>query len=382
MMKNERLIVHFGELWLRGKNRSAYIKILIKNIKQALVGLDLEIRLAYDRIFIDGSEASLQEAYSRLGYVFGISNYELAYSTKPELESITKIAVALAKQLGAKSIKINAHRSFKQLSFDSMQIVRSVEEEAKANGIASSLHDFEKEIYINVTKDAAYVFSEKKRGLGGLPVGSEGTCIVLISGGIDSPVAAWMMMKRGLKPVYLHLHAFQNGDEAANSKMGEIANLLSKYYPSRFYFLPSYFFDVAAASGHTGRCTLVLLKHFMLKLAEKIAEKEHATAIVTGESLGQVASQTLENLSAESVHIKMPILRPLIGFDKEEIINLAKKIGTYNISILPYKDVCSIEARNPRTKCRKEEILELAKKVKLGSVVKRTIANAYIKDYT
>jgi thiamine biosynthesis protein ThiI len=381
MMPNKQLVVHFGELWLRGKNRGNYIKSLTDNLAKTLAGLHLSIRRSYDRILIEGSEPELEQAYARLGYVFGISNYEMAYATRPELGEITRLAVELAKQAGAKSIKVNAHRSFKQLSFDSMQIVKSIEKEARANGINASLRNFDKEVYVNVTKDAAYIFTEKKKGLGGLPVGSEGTCIVLISGGIDSPVAAWFAMKRGLKPIYLHLHAFQSNEEAANGKVASVAALLSKYYPAKFYFAPSYFFDAAAVAGHTGRCTLVLLKHFMLRLAEKIAEKEHAKAIVTGESLGQVASQTLENLSAESSRIKLPILRPLIGFDKEEIIGFAKKIGTYDISILPYKDVCSIEARNPRTKCKQEEVLDLAGKIKLGSVIRRTLAKMSVKEY-
>lgn len=381
MMPKKLLIVHFGEIWLRGKNRGNYIRLLLANIRQALAGLELNISLSYDRIFINGDDASLEKAYEKLGYVFGISNYELAYSTSPDLASIAKLAVELAKQSGAKSIKINAHRSYKQLNFDSLQIEKSIQKEASANGIAASLHKFDKQIYVNVTRDAAYVFDEKKKGLGGLPVGSEGACIVLISGGIDSPVAAWFAMKRGLKPIYLHLHAFQSGDEAANGKLGTIASILSKYYPAKFYFLPSYFFDAAAVAAHTGRCTLVLLKHFMLRLAERIAEKEHAKAIVTGESLGQVASQTLENLYAESVRIKLPILRPLIGFDKEEIIGFAKRIGTYDISILPYKDVCSIEAKNPRTKCKQDEVSELAKKTKIGSVIRKTVAKAYVASY-
>ena len=378
----ELVIVHFGELWLRGKNRGEYINMLVKNIRHSLAGLEYSMQLQYDRLFIYSSSASLEAVKSRLAYVFGISNYEGVHVSKPEIKDITRLAVSLAKAQKAKKIKIIAHRSYKGFDFDSNDIIRSISDAARRAGIEPRLDDFDTPIYVNVTRSTAFLFTEKIKGAGGLPVGSEGKCVVLLSGGIDSPVAAWFAMKRGLEPVFVHVYALQNADTLLKGKMGRLFSELGKYCIScKSYLVPSYFFDAAAASAGAGRLTLVLLKHFMLKLAENVAKKEGAKAIVTGESLGQVASQTLENLTAESYDIGLPVLRPLIGFDKEEIISIAKKINTYNISIEPYKDVCSISARNPKTKSRVEEIKVLSQKIKLRSLITRSLNAATVLNF-
>ncbi|MGC8628896.1 MAG: tRNA uracil 4-sulfurtransferase ThiI [Candidatus Micrarchaeia archaeon] len=369
------LIVHFGELWLRGKNRGSYIAKLLGNISASLSGLRCRISRHYDRIIIKADEDTLKEVENRLAYIFGISNYELAYVSKPELSEIADTALEMLK--GKRSVRINAHRSDKRLSFDSNDIIRKVSDKLQSSGITPLLRDFEAQLFINVTASSAYLYTEKHKGLGGLPVGSEGKCIALVSGGIDSPVAAWFAMKRGLEPVLLHLHAYHDNAEAMKGKIGEIAKQLSKYYPNlKVVFAPSYVFEAAAAAAHSDRLTLVLLKNFMLRLAQALAIREGANAIVTGESLGQVASQTAENLLAEGYGVGTLIIRPLIGFDKEDIIKIAKEIGTYSFSIAPYKDVCSISAKNPRTKARIEEIKELGKKAKLGIAVRKTLALA------
>ena len=231
---------------------------------------------------------------------------------------------------------------------------------------------YDGEIYISVTKECAYVFVDRKRGAGGLPVGTSGRCVVLLSGGIDSPVAAWYAMKRGLVPVYVHVHGYSSGNEAASSKISEITRLLSAYWPGTVtYYVPSHLFQMASMGS--GRYELVLMKAFMMRIAEAIAEKEGAGAIVTGESLGQVASQTLSNMASEQYGISMPVLRPLVGLDKQEITNLAISIGTYQESLKPYKDVCSINARSPATRSKPELIRRMAEEMKLDGVVKRSM---------
>ena len=171
---------------------------------------------------------------------------------------------------------------------------------------------------------------------------------MLLSGGIDSPVAAWYAMKRGMQPIYVHIHSFQNADEAMKGKIPVLIKTLSGFHPRySAYFVPSHIFQ--AASMGLGKYELVMMKTFFLRLAEQVALKEGAHAIFTGESLGQVASQTAENIEAEQFGLKVPVLRPLIGYDKEEIIKVARAIGTYDQSITQYRDVCSMNAKNPVT---------------------------------
>jgi len=373
--KGEVLItVRFGELWLKGKNRNSYIRLLEKNIKEQLSGEKFALERYYDRLLLRlFKDSELGSIGNKLKRVFGMSGFEISNVCEPTLRSITATA---KKVLGAeprpKSVRIDAHRSYKQLPFDSMDIVRSIKGAVEKLGIDPTTKGYEKELRVSVTKDAAFVSLGKEKGQGGLPVGSSGKGVILLSGGIDSPVAAWYAMKRGVEPVYVHLHAFQSADEAANGKVMQMIKHLSGFYPHyKTYFVPSHIFQ--AAAFQFGKYELVLLKAFMLKVAEQIAKKEGANLIFTGESLGQVASQTAENICAEQYGIGIPVLRPLIGYDKEEIIKIAKSIGTYEESIKPYKDVCSINAKNPKLNSQKEKVKELLKKMGARSVVNRSL---------
>ena len=193
--------------------------------------------------------------------------------------------------------------------------------------------DAETDLYINATKDFTFLYTERIQGAGGLPVGSSGNAVVLLSGGIDSPLATFYAMKRGLRPIYMHVHAFPNNKDVKLSKIKELVKILSAYSVNpKTYLMPGHVFQSAAMKIHN-KYELVLFKSFLYRLAEGIAEKEEAEAIVSGESLGQVASQTIGNLTASQIGIKRFIMRPLIGFDKQEIINMAKKIGTFDVSI-------------------------------------------------
>ncbi len=370
----ERLvIIHFGELWLRGRNRNSYIKALQRNINEAMRSQDVRLERAYDRFVLRlGAKCDLVMVRDRLDHLFGISNYEIAYATRSELEPILELAKKLLLGMEKKTLKISAHRSYKELPFNSVEIVDRLFKLAKGMGFPLSNKEFECELRISVTREAAYISYEKVRALGGLPVGTSGCGVVLLSGGIDSPVAAWYAMKRGVRPVYIHVHGYPNKDEVVGSKMRGLFGKLAKYSAgAKVYYVPSHIFQMKAMKA--GRYELILLKMFMMMVAERIARKEGANMIFTGESLGQVASQTPANIAAESDGIRMPILRPLIGFDKEEIIKMARRIGTYDLSILPYRDVCSINSRNPKTQTGLEKARELRKAMKLGGIVTRTL---------
>ncbi len=374
--ENEKLIlIHFGELWLKGGNRNMYISKLYKNLREKMLGENAELQKQYDRFLIRlNSKSNVERISGKIGKTFGISNYEIAYVTKPDVRHICRLSARLLKNAGAKSAKISAHRSYKQLAFNSADIVKSLAKELEKIKIEPRLSEYDKEIYINVTKECAFVYMDKLKGAGGVPTGVGGKCIVLLSFGIDSPVAAWYAMKRGMTPVYVHLHAFANAAEINSTKAPKILSALSEFYPySKIYYVPSHIFDLASTKARSGSCALVLLKHFMLKLAEKIADIEHAKVIFTGESLGQVASQTAENICAEEQGVRYPVLRPLIGCDKEEIISLAKKIGTYDLSIEKYRDVCSLNAKSPKLNVGAEEIEKLDSAIKIDSVVSKSL---------
>ncbi|MDE1811059.1 MAG: hypothetical protein KGH66_03390, partial [Candidatus Micrarchaeota archaeon] len=310
----------------------------------------------------------------RLGKVFGISWFAPVAKTQNSLSAIMKTA---DKLLGKKdTVKIIAHRAFKGTKFDSRDIVGAFIRAKKLNFKIDK--DAKESLFINVTKECTFMYTRKISGQHGLPVGSSGKAVVLLSGGIDSPLAAYYAMKRGLDVVYLHLHAFPNNNEAKESKMRELVKVLSYYSPSpKIYYAPSYMFQ-SAVMKVPGRQELVLFKRFAYKLAEKVAEMEGATCIVTGESLGQVASQTVSNLAASEHDTDLLIFRPLIGFDKQEIINEAKELGTYEISIKKYRDVCSINARNPSTSTDYKKLDYFYKKVKLSAVLKMTLKKSEV----
>ena len=369
--ENNLMAIHFGELWLKGRNRGNFIKQLYSNIKLALEDEKYEsLENARDRFILhmdDRSDVSSIE--SKLSRVFGISWFAPVIVTE---NTIPKIMKACMHLYGKKdNVRVVAHRSYKGLKFDSKQLVGEFLKNKERFDFVLD-RDSDKVIKINMTRTNALITREKINGQGGLPVGSSGNAIVLLSGGIDSPVASFYAMKKGLRPIYLHLHAYSDNKRAIESKMGKLMGVLNCYYPSKCYFVPAHLFQ-ASVIGTPKEYELVLFKRFAYKMAEKLAEKENAEVIVTGESLGQVASQTVKNLIATERGMESLIMRPLIGFDKLEIINMANRIGTYEISIKDYPDVCSIRARNPSTAARPDAIDKLYKKCKLDSVIAKSL---------
>ncbi len=372
--REQLIIANFGELWLKGKNRNDYIRLLEKNIREQLGGESFVLERHFDRLILridDGSDVA--SIMPKLRRTFGLSKLELATAVKPDMKSIVAEAnKMLSVKPVPKSVRIEAHRSYKELPFDSNDIVRKLKPVLEKHGVDPITKGYEKEMNISVTKEAAFMSMGKEKASGGLPVGSSGKAVILLSGGIDSPVAAWYAMKRGMQPIYVHIHSFQNADEAMKGKIPVLIKTLSGFHPRySAYFVPSHIFQ--AASMGLGKYELVMMKTFFLRLAEQVALKEGAHAIFTGESLGQVASQTAENIEAEQFGLKVPVLRPLIGYDKEEIIKVARAIGTYDQSITQYRDVCSMNAKNPKLNSNREKVADLAKHMGMRGVVSRSL---------
>ncbi|MEM3791485.1 MAG: tRNA uracil 4-sulfurtransferase ThiI [Candidatus Micrarchaeaceae archaeon] len=376
-MNDEKvLLIHYGEVWLKGKNRPFYISKALENIEKRAKGKGLEIERQYDRIVVLGKEDRIEEYKKELNYVFGISHFETAYSIPSEKGAILRKIEELSK--GFDSLRLEVNRSYRKHSFTSFEIYNEAKELLKKNGCALS-RSSKNRIYVEITEKKAFLYYSKNKGPGGLPIGSSGNSVVCISGGIDSPVAAWYSMKRGLQPTYMHIYAFENARYVKESKMKRLFEIMKNYCDAKVFLVPSHIF-LAAAIG-TGPYETVLFKNFMLRVAQEIAKQEHVDSIVTGESLGQVASQTLKNLVAEEEGIEKIVIRPLIGFDKSEIIEKAKEIGTYKISIEPYPDACSISSKRAVTNADIERLKELIKKVNMDEIVERSIEKAEIIEF-
>ncbi|MEM2087444.1 MAG: tRNA uracil 4-sulfurtransferase ThiI [Thermoproteota archaeon] len=370
-------VIHYSEIGLKGRNRPFFEKKLAENVKHALNGVtDAKVERLQGRLVFPIEEADPQKIAERLTRVFGVSWFAFASVVEPSADSIGRIVMEEASKSvkQGETIKVEVKRADKKFPVTSLELSRILGKMLVENlGVKVSLNNPLKKIYVEVLSREAYVFTDRIRGLGGIPVGSSGKVLSLLSGGIDSPAASYLMMKRGCRVHYLHFHPFQDNAEAENSKIIEIVRRLLQYSgKTTVVFIPAYEFQIAAVNI-PARYDLVLFRRFMFKVAEKVAEAEGAKAIVTGESLAQVASQTLENMVAISSSLRTPVFRPLIAYDKEEIISLAKKIGTYELSIKPYKDCCSIIARHPETRARVEKVEELEKIIDMESVVNRSL---------
>jgi len=387
MLNSDKVIlIHYGELWLRGHNRSNYIKVLKNNLVNLLNSESYSLESQYDRLVLRLTEKSdTASMLNKLSHLFGISRYELAYETRADMASILDVSKKLLNELkktGVKQIKIDAHRSYKGLAFNSIDILNKISNVARDLKMKPAMHNTSNVIFIRVTKENAYIFSNSSKGIGGLPVSTSGKGIILFSGGIDSPVAAWYAMKRGVLPIYLHLHSYQDPREIENTKIPKLISILNSYskgMDQKVYYVPAHIFQVAAFNVDKQRhYEPILMKAFLFRLAEKIAKKEGAGAVYTGESLGQVSSQTMKNIAASQSGIKIPVLRPLIGFDKEEIISIARRINTYEESIKPYIDVCSMNVAKASTTSETSEIAELLKKMGINKIVERSLKEAKV----
>lgn len=370
---------HYGEIGLKGGNRHIFENQLVANIKAALAGKIKKTEKLEKRIFFesDAEEKEVKEALSR---VFGIEWYAPVYEVKKDRNEIENFILDYLAKNGSemknKTIKVETKRGDKGLPFTSMELSRDIGAKmVEKFGCGVDLHGPDLKIYIEIMqKDRAFVHFEKIRGAGGLPAKISGKVVCLLSGGIDSPVASWMMMKRGVEAIFLHVHPFAEGEEAEKSKISELAGILAKWQNGAKIYFADYSEFYKKTLAIPPKYELVMFRKFIYLLAQEIAKREGALAIVSGDSLGQVASQTLENIYAIDKGLEMPVFRPLAGMNKNEIIGLAQRIGTYEVSIKQYKDCCSLVAvQNPETKADAEFVEKLAEKIVMNEIVEKTI---------
>jgi len=368
-----KALIHYGEIGLKGKNIGQFEKKLMDNIRVAAAKEELElgkVKKEQKRIIAEFEDGKEDEIVRALRRVFGIRYFSFITEVEAEIGEIRK---TVSEMMQGSEVAFKTRRVDKSFPLTSPEVNKELGEEAHAKGIKVN-YSSDSVIHTEIMQDKALIYGKRYEGFGGLPVGTSGRVLCLLSGGIDSPVAAWNLMRRGARVDYLHVHSFSKNQEAEKSKIVELRKEVDKYQQgSKLYLVPYSTYEMETLEKQPGRYDLILFKHYILKLAEAIAEKEGYDAIVTGDNLAQVASQTMENLKAAGLGVKTEVFRPLLTYEKEEIINLAKKIGTYDISIEAYKDCCSILTKNPTTKTKIDKFKEVLEKVNVDELVEKSI---------
>src|SRR3989344_197339 len=363
------IVVHYSEIGTKGGNRRWFEKRLADNIRNSVGG---EVKRINGRIIIKNPKHE-----EKLKYISGIYSYALGEEVASDLSAIKKTALELAKKSKAKTFRVTATRSDKSFPYTSMKVNEIVGGEVwKKTKKKVKLKDAELEIFIEIVGGSAYVFGEKILCIGGMPVGTAGRLVCLMSGGIDSPVAAYRMMTRGCKIVFVHFH---NHDPFVK-KITDLVKILSQYQgKSKLYLVPFKAIQQQIIKKTDPRYRMIIYRRVMMQIAEEIMHKEHALGLITGDSVAQVASQTLENINSIYDAVKTPIFAPLIGTHKQEIIETAKGIGTYETSIKPYTDCCSVlVAKHPATRSTVEEVRAMEKKLRIKTLIKKTMKETEI----
>jgi thiamine biosynthesis protein ThiI len=354
-------VIHYNELGLKKGNRDYFENALCANINLVLrdCGAEKARRISGRVLLPLTADADVVEIKKRLGRVFGIAYFAEAWGSPQAVENLERNAWALIEGRSFNSFRIDARRADKTFPHTSVEINQRVGAYVKQQSQARvDLENAELTCWIEIVEKYALMYVQRLPGPGGLPVGTSAKVVVLLSGGIDSPVAAWKMVKRGCTPIFVHFHSFPYTNAESQEKAKQLARLLSQYaLRSKIYLVPFAEVQRHIMVDTPVETRVILYRRYMMRLAEQIALREKARVLVTGDSVGQVASQTIENIDVISRAVSMPILRPLIGDDKVEIIDIARRVGTYDISIQPDQDCCSLFVpKHPETKANLIEI--------------------------
>ena len=368
------IIVRYCEIHLKGKNRGYFEKIFMMNLEKALVGIRHEIRKPSGRYIVENfDQTRTEEILEKLSRVFGTHTLSSAYKVPAELEMIYDTVKKIAPESG--SFKVITNRANKSFPLNSMQLSAEIGGRLLQDfpNLSVDVHAPQHEICIDIRENGdALIFSGHIKGAGGMPVGTSGKGVLLLSGGIDSPVAGYMIAKRGMVLEALHFHSYPYTNMQAREKVEELARILSGYTGGMTLHVVSVTHIQEAIHKHCpAEMMITLLRRFMMRIAERLAEQVGGQCIITGESLGQVASQTIEGMtSSGSVVENLPILRPLVGFDKTEIIERAREIGTFETSIQPYEDCCTVFLpKHPLIRPKMEDVLRAEQKLDVEALL-------------
>jgi thiamine biosynthesis protein ThiI len=380
------VILHYQEIALKGRNRPWFVARLARNLREAVKDLDVAaVRVLMGRIeVVLGPSADWSTITGRLGRVFGVANFARAGRAPLDVEAIAGEILRDLDATDPRSFRVSARRADKRFPLTSPQIEREVGGRIKeARGWHVDLGDPELTIHVEALTDQAFYYFGKERGAGGLPVGASGRVVCLLSGGIDSPVAAWRMMRRGCRVLFVHFHSYPILSRASQEKARELARLLTQFqYRSRLLLVPFGELQQRVVLAVAPPLRVVIYRRLMMRIAERIAQQHRAQALVTGEVVGQVASQTLENLNSINEVVALPVLRPLIGMDKDEITAEAQRLGTYPISIIPDQDCCTLfTPRHPATKARKRDVVAAEAALPIDDMMAQAIAGAVVEHF-
>ena len=373
------ILIHFGELSTKGKNRENFIEALAKNINHALKGLACEVKRDHDHIRVYMDDVP-DEALSRLLEVSGINRLSLFYECGKDMDAIRETALLAYREDGGKTFKVETSRSDKSFPLDSCAISRDVGGYILRSVKESSVdvHEPETRVRILVTRPCVYVYAKTIRAAGGYPLGTLGKVLMLISGGIDSPVASYALLKRGIAIEGIHFAAPPYTSEEAINKVKDLLGVLTRYQRKIMLHVVNFTKLQLAIYKEAGDpYAITIMRRMMLRIAERLAKEKGCLALASGESVGQVASQTLQSMVAINAVTSYPIIRPLSTFDKNETIDIAKKIGTYDISIRPYEDCCTIfTPRHPVTRPKIDICEDIEKKIDFEAMVEECVQTA------
>ncbi len=386
-MHEECILIHYNEIGLKKGNRRYFENKLRKNILRATTGLGVRgVRRLWGRMLITlNDDARPNEILAALQKVFGIAYFAPARLIEQDIAAMETAAVELVAGKTFRSFKIATRRANKSFPLQSVEVNRRVGARVqKASGAKVDLGDPECTVHIEIFDDSALVYVDRVDGPGGLPVGVSNKAVLLLSSGIDSPVAGYQMLKRGVDVIYVHFHSTPYTSPASIRNTQKLVELLTTYqYRSYLYLIPFLEIQQAITSVVPASYRVIMYRRAMFYLAERVAFKHKANALITGENVGQVASQTLPNIRAINEPVRLPVLRPLCGFDKQEIIERARTIGTYEISIQPYEDCCSLFVPDrPETNASMKTVLDFDQKLDLLPFYRQALQQAEKKKIT
>ncbi|WP_028400790.1 tRNA uracil 4-sulfurtransferase ThiI [Ectobacillus panaciterrae] len=382
-MKYDQILIRYGEMTTKGKNRSKFVTILKDNIKHRLKKFQaLEFEATRDRMYIKLNGEDHEAVSERIRHIFGIHSFSLAMKVPTEFEDMKQGALAAFLQVkkDVNTFKVSVHRAYKQFPMETNELNRELGAHILRNteNITVDVHHPDVNVRVEVRPEFTYIMCEERAGAGGLPVGAGGKVMLLLSGGIDSPVAGYLAMKRGVTLEAIHFHSPPFTSERAKQKVVDLAQQLTRYCKRiTLHVVPFTEMQKAIHKQIPDSYTMTVMRRMMLRIAERIAAERGVLALATGESLGQVASQTLDSMHTINEATNYPILRPLITMDKLEIMKIARDIDTYDISILPYEDCCTIfTPPNPSTKPKREKANRFEAFYDFEPLIQEAIANA------
>lgn len=375
--------ISFGEIALKGANRGFFENQLIRKIRFALRKFEnIHVSKDQGKLYIEPNPEDIEEIIKRVRKVFGIVYVSPCYKIEKDMDSIREAAVyAMRQELenGKSSFKVDTKRADKRYPIKSPDISRDIGGYILENldGSSVDIHNPDTMVYVDI-RTSAYVYTEKYKGYGGLPVGTNGKGLLLLSGGIDSPVAGFLMAKRGVEVHAIHFHSYPFTSERAEEKVKELANIISLYCGNmKLYSVNLLNIQKEINKNCPEDEMTIISRRFMMRIAEAIAKREGMDALITGESLGQVASQTIQGINVTNSSVSLPVLRPLIGTDKTDIVEISKDIETYETSILPFEDCCTVFLpKHPVTKPKLEDIEESESVLDVEGLVKSAVESA------